>query len=517
MAAITTTGTLTAGNSRTFALAPGSALTLTLLPNCRVTVTETPETVSASDAGGNSPRTQNHQLAGVFTYGPYAMGGSVVVDNASNSGSTVTWGRKDTVVTTSSDGTSPVSGDGTPIGDFGDPLAVTLRSGSSVVGWSLVNNSGSTGSMAMAANSPFGGPALKVTIPNDTGFVDVIADGLGLAAFTAGRGNIVHHVYVEDELGIKQWQVHAGNDTSLTRNMTNTYNLSNNNLNRANGHHVVSLNPDNSTANTLLTTDSVERLRLRFFGQPAGGIVWIGGVYVPDPVQPWMVVTVDDSDISMYTRFHAELVQRGLKGTFAIDWDAVGTNPALYVSQAQLLEMYAYGHDITSHNRTNTAYPDENPPTAQPSDADRLTYCTEYRYTRAAIRALGMTRALGYHSLVQGAHDGALVDAMKAHGARVMRSVGAGNVEPFKASLQSVLRQRQLGSGSSYATAQTWITSAVARSQDVFLMGHILAATASSAVTWAQTDFAALLDFARAQGMRVGSVSEWAVNRGFRV
>ena len=115
MAAITTTGTLTAGNSRTFALAPGSALTLTLLPNCRVTVTETPETVSASDAGGNSPRTHNHQFAGVFTYGPYVMGGSVVVDNASNSGSTVTWGRKDTVVSTDSTGTSLVSGDGTVI------------------------------------------------------------------------------------------------------------------------------------------------------------------------------------------------------------------------------------------------------------------------------------------------------------------------------------------------------------------------------------------------------------------
>ena len=115
MAAITTTGTLTAGNSRTFALAPGSALTLSLLPNCRVTVAETPETVSASDAGGNSPRTHNHQFAGVFTYGPHVMGGSVVVDNASNSGSTVTWRRKDTVgtVSTSSDGLSLVSGDGT--------------------------------------------------------------------------------------------------------------------------------------------------------------------------------------------------------------------------------------------------------------------------------------------------------------------------------------------------------------------------------------------------------------------
>jgi hypothetical protein len=429
--------------------------------------------------------------------------------------------RDTSVATTLNNGTvklvngALVDGAGNPFGNFGDPSAVTVRSGASAVGWSLANNSAATGSMAMTANSPFGGPALKVTIPNDTGSVDVIADGLGLAAFTAARGNIVHHVYVEDELCINQWQVHAGNDTSLTRNMTNTYNLSNNNLNRANGHHIVSLNPDNSTANTLLTTDPVERLRLRFFGQPAGGVVWIGGVFVPEPVTPWLVVTVDDSDISMYARFHEELRQRNLKGTFAIDWDAVGTNPALYVSQAQLLEMYAYGHDIASHNRTNTAYPDENPPVAQPSDADRLTYCTEYRYTRGVIRSLGMTRALGYHPLVQGAHDGALVDSLKAHGARLMRTTGAGNVEPFKASLQSVIRQRQLGSGFSLATAKTWVTSAVARSQDVFLMGHILASTASSTVTWAQTDFASLLDYALANGMRVGSVSQWANARGF--
>ena len=128
MAAITTTGTLTAGNSRAFALAPGSALTLTLLPNCRVTVTETPETVSASDAGGNSPRTHNHQLAGVFTYGPYAMGGSVVVANASNSGSTVTWGRKDTVVSTDSTGTSLVSGDGMPVWNDKFALASSILS-----------------------------------------------------------------------------------------------------------------------------------------------------------------------------------------------------------------------------------------------------------------------------------------------------------------------------------------------------------------------------------------------------
>jgi len=158
MAAITTTGTLTAGNSRTFALAPGSALTLTLLPNCRVTVTETPETVSASDAGGNSPRTHNHQLTGVFTYGPYAMGGSVVVDNASNSGSTVTWGRKDTTVSTSSDGLSLVSGDGNVVLSFGKTDPIQRGSKGTLIGsWEG----------AVYSSSPPAGPAFQLRAPDE--------------------------------------------------------------------------------------------------------------------------------------------------------------------------------------------------------------------------------------------------------------------------------------------------------------------------------------------------------------
>jgi len=51
-------------------------------------------------------------LPGTFAYGPYAMGGVVVVAVASNSGSSVAWTRKDTVVTMNEDSTSLVSGDG---------------------------------------------------------------------------------------------------------------------------------------------------------------------------------------------------------------------------------------------------------------------------------------------------------------------------------------------------------------------------------------------------------------------
>ena len=126
-------------------------------------------------------------------------------------------------------------------------------------------------------------------------------------------------------------------------------------------------------------------------------------------------------------------------------------------------------------------------------------------------------RALGYHPFVQGAHDGALVDAMKAHGASVMRTTGPGNVVPFRCDLQSVFRQRQLGSGFSLAVAKTWVNSAALRKEDLFLMGHALALTANSSITWPQADFGALLDYALEKGLQVGSISQWAAARGVTV
>lgn len=140
MSTTTTTGTLAAGSSKTFTLAPGAAVSLTLSPNVRVTITESPESVSGSGVGGNTTRTHEPQLPGTFAYGPYAMGGVVVVAVASNSGSSVAWTRKDTVVTTSSDGTSLVSGAGTnfyigPTSDYEyPPTLVEITASQGVVG-----------------------------------------------------------------------------------------------------------------------------------------------------------------------------------------------------------------------------------------------------------------------------------------------------------------------------------------------------------------------------------------------
>ena len=123
----TSTGTLTAGQSRTFNLAPASAVTLTLSPNVRVTITETPATVAATGLGGNASRVHEPRLPGVVTYGPYPMGGSVLVEVESNSGSSVGWVRSDSIVAESADGAQYlVDGAGNELVLFANPGADKL-------------------------------------------------------------------------------------------------------------------------------------------------------------------------------------------------------------------------------------------------------------------------------------------------------------------------------------------------------------------------------------------------------
>lgn len=76
----TSTVTLAPGSSRTYTLAPGEAVTVATEPNCYVTVTETPDVISSADLDGQTNvRTSILQYKGEWTYGPYALGGTVVV------------------------------------------------------------------------------------------------------------------------------------------------------------------------------------------------------------------------------------------------------------------------------------------------------------------------------------------------------------------------------------------------------------------------------------------------------
>lgn len=189
MSTTTTTGTLTAGQSRTFNLAPASAVTLTLLPNARVTITESPAAVTATGLGGNATRVHEPRLPGTFTYGPYPMGGTVVVANASNSGSSVGWVRSDALIAESVDGTSSlVSGDGTtygPISEIANIAAIRGSDGYHYAGWSrdqiatttkLFDQSGNGNDAALQAGvsaATAWATAGLFTMPNPTGTTDL--------------------------------------------------------------------------------------------------------------------------------------------------------------------------------------------------------------------------------------------------------------------------------------------------------------------------------------------------------
>lgn len=407
--------------------------------------------------------------------------------------------------------------------DATPPAYGLLRSGSSVVGWALTNNSGATGSMAMDADPPFVNPvtgnrepALKVTIPDDTGNVDLITVGLNLPNFTAGRGKLVVFVYVADELGLKQIRPYVGT-SGFTRSMDYTYQLSNNIKFRANGFHVIDIHPDKAATNTLLTTDTIDTVRLRTSAQAAGGAFWLLGIYIPEPTPDrWLVLTCDDGELSMYTFLHFELMRRGLYASMNIAYGIVGTNDALFVNAAQIAAMYEYGHDITDHNMTNIPYPATTPPTAQPNDAARLTYCAKTQECRSTEIALNYIRAQGFHALVQGAHDGALLDALASYGIRLCRAANNNlNTEPFMLGRQRIVSEQGLGNAVSLAQAIAWLDSGIVRAQDIVCMMHNFAETATNATTWAYSDFVAFLDAALERGFRVGSVSQWANARGF--
>ena len=63
--------------------------------------------MAATGLGGNASRVHEPRLPGVVTYGPYPMGGSVLVEVESNSGSSVAWVETSSIYSRTPTATSP--------------------------------------------------------------------------------------------------------------------------------------------------------------------------------------------------------------------------------------------------------------------------------------------------------------------------------------------------------------------------------------------------------------------------
>lgn len=383
---------------------------------------------------------------------------------------------------------------------------VALRIANDLTAWTLAN-SGTAATATVDSASPFGVPAIRLDIPNGNTYAQLTCAGLTIPGFGGAAGQINWIVYVENQDILSQAQSIIG-DSGFAQNDTLTYHWAGSDTHNKNGAHVI------SHAKTLAY--GVTDVRLRFFGGsvPSGSVgrAWVLGVFIPRPTKPFVVITFDDADISFYTRVLPELRARNLHATFGLMSGVLGTNDGLYVNEAKMHEIYAAGNDIGNHNVTNT-----NLVTSGLS-----AYLAEFDQCAEYLRARGWERGARYHPFVQGKHSPAAIAALQARGVTVMRgATSSENVVReqlhFGVPLL-VAKKTSLDNGTNLATAQGHIDDAITYSHDVFVMGHILAA-AAAAVTWAQSDFAALLDYAQrkvyaGQLEGIGSVSEWASLRG---
>lgn len=390
------------------------------------------------------------------------------------------------------------------------PAANILRVASDLTGWAL-GNSGTAATATVDANSPFGVPAVRIDIPNGNTYAQLTATGLGVPGYGGAAGNLTWLIYVEDASIISQCQSIIG-DSGFAANDTLSWSISNSDKHNNNGVHVI---PHNKVVAPTITD-----IRIRVFGSGVGagqtGRVWILGAYIPEPVKPAIVLTFDDADVTFSTKVLPALRARGIHATFGINRDQVGANDSLYVTEAQLDDIYRAGNDLSSHNRTNTNL------LTQGLDG----YLADFDNCAAWLQGNGWWRGREYHPFVQGKHDGALVSALAARGVVFQRN--ATTTELMAVGAQRYTQDAvlmpiaaPLSSSTTLVAAKAKIDDAITYGLDCVFMGHVLGASADT-VTWVESDFLALLDYAllkRAQGSvaLVGSVSEWARLRGHRV
>jgi peptidoglycan/xylan/chitin deacetylase (PgdA/CDA1 family) len=395
-----------------------------------------------------------------------------------------------------------------------------------------VTNSATGGTVTPTIDtaSPFGGRALKLAFGASVTQHDLTISGFNLADFTSGRAKLVAVAMFEEPRAISQVQCFVGTDTGFGTSMRCDHRLANSGLHHSHSFQSIVLTPELAAVNSLTATSDCTAFRLRFqrSGTPiTNGIhnlpgdvaasayvtnVWIKGIYIVRNTLPFVVLTFDDASRSWMTYLQPLLATRGLKATFGVNQNDVGTNDSLFINETDLNALSAYGHDIASHNQTNTSF----------TIATIGAYLTGFRACRDWHYNAGRRSRLDYHPYIQGVFNPDLSAAIAAEGVKWARTVNDMNFERplWDYGYHMQMPSRSLGNVNNLAAAQGWVTQAQARQQDVIVMGHEFAPTAANSTTWAASDMASFLDFCLSEKSAgriagVGSLTEYINHIGF--
>lgn len=339
-----------------------------------------------------------------------------------------------------------------------------LKRGTDLVGIGAAN-SGTAATVTLDAASPFGRPAIKIAMPAGNTYHEITLTGLGIANFD---GHIAWRIWVEDYTAVKQVLAYAGT-ASYTRLWQSTHNINNSDKNRLSGEQIVVVGPTstNSTATFVTGTDTLDAAKLRIFPEATGANMWVEAVMIPGRGRPTHLITHDDCSKTWIDNCLPILAGAGLTATFAVETDVLDTNAALYLTSSQVAQIAAAGHQVSSHNYSNTAYNDGLGGTQTPAQ-----YTTDFNAAVLTLSGiLGAKVDTSYHPWVQGKVNQALIAPMRASGLAIARGTDSGHNMPqlglgmhamrLKAQALHTLTTTQIdqiiADATKYGTTVTWM------------------------------------------------------------
>lgn len=353
--------------------------------------------------------------------------------------------------------------------------------------------------------SPFGCPALKLVITFSTtaGRCEVTPPALNIPSF---NGHLGYTMWIDDATKLGTASVFVGTSGYALYQQANRQTFSAGNL--VAGPVAIYAGPCRQTNVTdggfVFGTSTLQDHKLRLSSSnPVVGTctVWIKDCFIAYPQRPIVVFSMDDG-FNTWPVAANVLAQYGMKATLGVNSNQIDNGSG--ITTANLQSLIAAGHQVSSHNVQNyklqTLYGQGNGKNNGTNTSQTATeYATDYHTGRKALEVLGADpQDFCYHPWVQGGVDQIGLESLWNAGVEIARGTDPYETQPYGFFLGNNalnLRAVELGNTRTLAQAKAQVDLAVTHGGICWFMAHTFAATASDSVTWATSDWAALVAY----------------------
>lgn len=354
-------------------------------------------------------------------------------------------------------------------------------------------------------SSPFGCPALKLVITFSTtaGRVEVTPPALNIPSFS---GHLGYTMWIDDATKLGESSVFVGTSGYALYSQAKRTGFNGGSL--VAGPSVIYAGPcrqaNVNDGGFVFGTSSLidHKLRLSSSNPIVGTCtIWLKDCFIANPQRPIVVFSCDDGFDSWVTAASV-LAQNGMRGTFGVNSNQIDNGAG--ITSANLQSLIAGGHQVSSHGvqnyRLQTMYGTGLGKTNGTGTSQTATeYTTDYHTGRKALEALGADpQDFCYHPWVQGGTDQIGTESLWNAGVEIARGT-----DPYETQIYGMplgnnamnMRAVELGSSRTLVEAKAQVDLAVTHGGLCWFMAHTFAATAADSVTWATSDWDALVAY----------------------